>query len=281
MKKKIIEKFSSSSKKEMTTVDQPPNKSSSVLIKTAIILPLVLFGLWLLKLVYLPPAEAKKTPMLSKPSFETGIFHRILTGQEAVSHNRFHMLDGALAQPEPFHPLCTNCHGTYPHSKEKKVRSLLNFHNGFMACAVCHVRKAADDRDYSFVWVDRQTGLMATSVKGGFGKYPAKIFPIQVTAKGQKRLFRPVSEKAAEEFLRLKDKFSPDQMAQAKIKLHEGISKKPVFCTECHKKDGYIDFAELGFPKNRIDHLTSTEVAGMIGNYETFYLPEAIDFAAD
>jgi hypothetical protein len=129
--------------------------------------------------------------------------------------------------------------------------------------------------------VDRQTGLTARKVKGGFGKYPAKIFPMQVTASGQKKLFRPVSEKGAEEFLRLKDKFTPDQVAQAKIKLHEGVSKKPVFCVECHKKNGYLNFAKLGFSKNRVDHLISTEVAGMIDKYETFYLPEAIDFAAD
>ena len=117
--------------------------------------------------------------------------------------------------------------------------------------------------------------------KGQFGKYPAKIFPARRTIRGQSRIFQPVEEKEAEEFLSLKDKFTPDQMAQAKIKLHEGVSKKPVFCNECHKKNGYFDFVKLGFPKNRIDHLTSTEVAGMIEKYETFYLPEAIDFGAE
>lgn len=267
--------------KTITKTDEPSKSLTHVLIKTAIILPLIVFGLWLLKLLYLPSVEVRKLPAVARPSSEIGIFQRILMDKKPLSAGHFHMLDGAITQPEPFHPLCTNCHGTYPHIKEKKVRSLLNFHTGYMACSVCHVRKAPDDQDYFFVWVDRQTGMTAMSVKGEFGKYPAKIFPMQITAGGRKKLFRPVSEKAAEEFLRLKDKFSPDQMAQAKIKLHEGVSKKPVFCTECHKKDGYFDFAKLRFPKNRVDHLVSTEVAGMIENYETFYLPEAIDFGAD
>jgi hypothetical protein len=281
MKRKIMGKLTGPAKKTETKTNGPPKSSSLVLLKTAIIFPLVLFGLWLLKGVYFLPLEAQKTPAVSKTSLDAGIFQRILMDKKPVPRGHFHILDDAITPLEPFHPLCTNCHGTYPHGKEKKVRSLLNFHTGFMACSVCHVRKASDDRDYFFVWVDRQTGLTARKVKGGFGKYPAKIFPMQVTASGQKKLFRPVSEKGAEEFLRLKDKFTPDQVAQAKIKLHEGISKKPVFCIECHKKDGYFDFAKLGFPKNRVDHLVSTEVAGMIENYETFYFPEAIDFVAD
>jgi hypothetical protein len=240
--------------KTITKNDEPSKSSTHVLIKTAIILPLIVFGLWMLKLLYLPSVEARKTPAVDRPSSEISIFQRILMDKKPLSAGHFHMLDGAITLPEPFHPLCTNCHGTYSHSKEKKVRSLLNFHTGFMACSVCHVRKASGDRDYFFVWVDRQTGRTTMSVKGEFGKYPAKIFPMQITARGQKKLFRPVSEKAAEEFLRLKDKFTPD---------------------------GYINFTKLGFPKNRVDHLISTEVAGMIENYETFYLPEVIDFGAD
>ena len=267
--------------KTITGTDEPSKSLKHILIKTVIILPLIVFGLWLLKLLYLPSVEARKTPAAASLSSEIGIFQRILMDKKPLSAGHFHMLDGAITQPEPFHPLCTNCHGTYPHSKEKKVRSLLNFHTGFMACSVCHVRKASDDMDYVFVWVDRQTGMITMSVKGEFGKYPAKIFPAQLTARGQRRIFQPVGEKEAEEFLRLKDKFTPDQMAQAKIKLHEGVSKKPVFCNECHKKNGYFNFTKLGFPQNRVDHLTSTEVVGMIENYETFYLPEAIDFGAE
>jgi hypothetical protein len=118
------------------------------------------------------------------------------------------------------------------------------------------------------------------SVEGGFGRYPAKIYPMRKSADGHLQILHPVNEKAAEEFMRLKDKFTPDQMAKAKIKLHENISKKPVFCNECHKKDGYFDFAKLGFPENRVDHLTSTEITGMIDKYETFYMPEAIDFGS-
>jgi hypothetical protein len=66
-----------------------------------------------------------------------------------------------------------------------------------------------------------------------------------------------------------------------KAKLHEHISDKPVFCSDCHKKDGYLDFKELGFPKQRIDHLNSTEIVGMIEKYKKFYLPSQIDFGIE
>ena len=50
---------------------------------------------------------------------------------------------------------------------------------------------------------------------------------------------------------------------------------------DCHKKDGYLDFAKLGYPRNRVDHLASSEVASMIEKYETFYLPAVIDFSGN
>lgn len=177
------------------------------------------------------------------------------------------------------------CHGSYPHSKGKKVRALLNLHTGFIACSVCHARQDLGDENLTpknqkvkFLWVNRQTGEMTKKVEGEYGKYPSEIFPIRFTEDRQEKIFRPVNAKAAKQFLKLKDKFTPDQTSQAKIKLHERISEKPVFCSGCHKKDGYLDFSALGFTKRRVDHLVSTEVVGMIDKYKTFYLPSAIDF---
>jgi hypothetical protein len=274
--KRVVGRLEPAAKK-----DRKPPKAAKVVIKTAVLLPIILFALWLLKLVYFPHAEARKSDSLAKPTVEQGIFTKILRDDGPIPKEHFHIVDEHIAQAEPYHPICQECHGSYPHSKEKKVRSILNFHGGFLACMVCHVRKAPDDKSFSFVWVNRQTGATSMKVEGGFGKYPAKIFPIRATAGRRLEIIHPVDEKAAEEFMRLKDQFSADQMAKAKIKLHENISKKPVFCNECHKKEGYFDFAKLGFPANRVDHLTSTEITGMIEKYETFYMPESIDFGSN
>jgi len=251
-----------------------------ILVKAVFAVPLFLFGLWLMQLLYFPEGKAVTREILPQPA-EEDIFSKILREEKPVPRGHFHMIDEEIRHAEPFQPVCLTCHGTYPHSKEKKVRSILNFHNGFFACAVCHVRKEPGDEAFSFIWVDRETGITSRAVAGEYGRYPAKIFPVQVTERGVEHIIHPVSEKSAQEFLKHKDKYTADQIAQAKSKLHERLTKKPVFCTECHKEGGYFDFAKLGYPKNRVDHLTSSEVATMIEKYETFYLPEVIDFSGN
>jgi len=250
------------------------------LLKFIYILPFLLFGAWLLKLVYfpseVPKVEAKKTEETQQIAPEDVIFEKILLQKDTVP-----IVDEYVSRPEQVSPVCLTCHGTYPHSKEEKVRSILNFHGGFMACSVCHAREKHDQHLIYFAWVDRETGEITKQVEGEYGKYPAKIYPIQITKGVRTRIFRPVSEEAAQQFLKYKNKYTPDQIAQAKAKLHEHVSKKPVFCSECHKRDGYLDFKELGFPQQRIDHLNSTEIVGMIEKYKKFYLPSQIDFGLE
>jgi mono/diheme cytochrome c family protein len=261
-------------------------KIPALLTKAVYILPFILFAAWLLQLLYFPKLEviklgaARLTPIL-KPTEEQDVFSKILTSRDPVSSGHFHMIDEYISQPETMAPLCLTCHGNYPHSKERKVRALLNSHTGFIACAVCHAQKKLFSKDTIFAWVERETGEIVSTVKGQYGKYPAKIFPVHIDTQGQKKIVRPVEEKAAGQYLKIKDKYNPDQAAQAKIKLHENISTTPVFCSDCHTKNGYLDFKELGFPVPRVNHLNSTEVVGLVEKYKTFYLPSVIDFSSE
>jgi hypothetical protein len=251
------------------------------LVKLLIGVPLLIFSFWLLHLIYFPEFGLSALWEEPPPREDHQVFQKILQTEDTVPADHFHMVDHHISdQPEPYRPLCYLCHGKYPHSKEKRVRSFLNMHSGFMACSVCHVRKDPEEEEYYFVWVDRQTGHVSMGVEGGFGRYPAKIFPMLETGRGEKRIFRPVSEQAAEEFIQLKNQFTPDQMSLAKTKLHQRLTEKPVFCGECHKKDGYFDFSALGFAKNREDYLVSNEIAQMIEHYKTFYIPEPINFGS-
>lgn len=250
----------------------------SVLVRFLYGLPFVLLGLWLLHLVYLPDMAFSNYIEFDEPGNTQDVFESIKKDKEPAPREHFHMIDEYITRAEPMAPLCLNCHGTYPHSKEKKIRSILNFHNGFIACAVCHARKESDDQSIEFAWVDRNTGTIQERVEGAYGKYPAKIFPIRLLPSDSKTIVHPVDERAARQYLKYKDSFTPDQVAQAKIKLHANISSKPVFCSDCHRKAGYLDFKALGFSPQRIAHLNSTEVVGMIDKYKTFYLPAEIDF---
>jgi len=255
-------------------------KNLIFLVKAISAVLLVLFGLMMLKQLYFHDGKSEKSSdtKTQVSENEAGIITEIVEQENTLNRTHFHMVDEDTRLMTHYEPICMTCHGTYPHSKEKKVRAFLNFHNGFLACSVCHTRKDLRNREHYFAWVDHDTGAISDAVEGGYGKYPAKIFPIETGADGSKKIVRPVNDQSAKEYLSLKDTFTPDQIAQAKVKLHEQITDKPVFCTDCHKKDGYFDYTRLGFPKNRIDHLTSTEVASMIDKYTTFYLPSAIDF---
>jgi hypothetical protein len=250
------------------------------LVKAVFVLPLFVFGLWLIQALYFPELRSAKPEGPLQTDGGDDFFRKIGLQKAPVPRDHFHMIDAFIFQPGPYEPICRTCHGTYAHSKEKRIRSFLNSHEGFLACAVCHVRKEPADKSISFTWVDRQTGVASMAVEGKYGKFPAQIFPKRVFASGQEEIIRPMSEKSAQAFLEHREKLTPDQVAHAKAKLHEHISKKPVVCLECHKSGGYLDFAELGFAKNRVDHLTSSEVASMIEKYETFYLPEVLDLGA-
>lgn len=251
------------------------------LLKVAYLLPILLFGLWLLQMLYFPQLEARKIAEFVKSKKEENIFKTFLIQKDAVPREHFHMTDEYVTRKEPILPLCSTCHGTYPHSKEKKVRAILNFHTGFIACSVCHARKEPGTKDIIFKWVHWKTGEILDKVKGEYGKYPAEIFPVKIDDKGRKTIFRPVDYQSAKHYLLIRQKLTSDQIAQAKIKLHEHISEKPVFCSDCHKKDGYLDFIKLGFSRQRVNHLNSTEVVGMIQKYKTFYLPSEIDFGVE
>jgi len=257
-------------------------KLPAFVLKAVYILPFLLFGLWLIQMLYLPRLEAKKIiGMTQHKEKDKNVFRTILEQDGPVARGHFHMIDEYITKQEPNPPLCLTCHGTYPHSKEKKVRSILNFHTGFIACAVCHARREPGDKSIDFAWIDRETGEIVAQVQGEYGKYTAKIFEIQISAEGHKQIFRPVDDETARQYLLIKAEYSPDQVAQAKIKLHEHLSSKPVFCSDCHQKDGYLDYAKLGFSTTRINHLNSTEVVGMIEKYKTFYLPSEIDFGVE
>lgn len=249
-----------------------------LVLKAVYLLPFLLFGLWLLQLLYFPHFKVEKLFAVTE---EQILAAAVKKDMAPAPRGHFHMIDEFVSQPEQSPPFCLRCHGTYPHLKEKKVRSILNFHTGFIACSVCHARKKPGDEHIVFGWIDHISGEPVLKAEGEYGKYSAKIFPLQIGEQGQKSIFRPMDDQAARQYLAIKDEYSPDQVAVAKIKLHEHLTTKPVFCSDCHQKEGYLDFAQLGFPLARINHLNSSEVVGMIEKYKTFYLPSEIDFGSE
>jgi cytochrome c553 len=256
-------------------------------LKGIYLAPIFAFGIWLISIVYLQGHEFKSPTSREKAKKDVGGFNILMPKQETVPRDHFHMIDQYVETQRDNQPVCVTCHGSYAHGKEKRVRAILNMHDGYIACAVCHARQgdghgdgkgAGAGKEMDFLWVDRETGEFKPAIKGEYGKYPARIFPIAYSAQGAGRIFTPITAEAAQAFLDRLPGLTPDQAKQARAALHDALSKEAVSCADCHKKDGYLDFKALGFPQQRIDHLISTEFVGMIEKYKTFHLPSVIDF---
>ncbi len=264
-------------------------KTLIYLIKMAYIAPFAIFILWLLQLAYFPhlvyipkfieamkpKVEVAKT--VTEISGKKEMIKKIEHQSDPIPRGHFHITDEYIErlihQLETNPDLCLKCHGTYPHKKDKKKRSILNLHNGFMACEVCHVRKGPKDDNISFAWVNLKTGEISMKVKGGYGKYPAKIVPIKQIAGRTERLDEMVAREFSQEYLELKNKYTSDQLAEVK-KVHEhNLTKEPIICNDCHTTNGYLDLAGLGFSRHRVNRLSSSEIPNMLQKYEKFYFP--------
>lgn len=249
--------------------------------------PIFAFGIWLINMVYFQGHEVNRPASGNGEKKAVSVFKVLMPKQETLPLGHFHMVDQYVETRGKYQPVCVVCHGSYAHGKDKKVRAMLNMHDGYIACAVCHVRQDDSQADgqpgrtgqrLDFLWVDRQTGEFKRAVEGEYGKYPAQIFPVADSGQGTGHIYTPITVEAAQTFLKLLPGLTKDEASKAREKLHEPLSEKPVSCADCHKTDGYLDFHSLGFPQQRIDHLISTEFVGMIEKYETFHLPSVIDF---
>ncbi len=229
--------------------------------------------LFLAKLLYFPSqaaSEIKQAQLLIGKQVKEETEARKWMGH-------FHNIDKTIYLKLPHPPVCMKCHGLYPHSKSPEIRSLLNMHTYFFACEVCHVRKDSLKGKVKFVWFDNKTGAVVKQLKGNNGVYGAMLVPVLITADGKKIRMDQMNKDFVEEYLKVKDKLTPEEQAKAKALLHRHLSRKPVQCNECHRKDGYLNFVAIGYSPERAKSLYRTEVARMIGRYMKFYLPTMFD----
>jgi len=238
---------------------------------TVIFISLFSFCAWLIWLTYF------------RASYEvSAIGAEYSSEMEAIAYKKrstsehFHNIDDFVIAGAESTSVCLQCHGNYPHSKAADIRSFLNAHTFFLACETCHIKKR-EGETMMHVWLDNQTGEELLRLEGKAGNYGAKIVPLIKEGGQFRRLDISTDEKFIKEYLKLRATFNADQNAEAKIRIHKDISKKPVFCDECHRKQGYINFKELLYPPVVVRRLERGEAAGMIKKYKKFYLPTMFD----
>lgn len=183
--------------------------------------------------------------------------------------------------------VCMHCHGDFPHSKTKSVRSLLNMHTQFIGCMTCHVdEKKLAGAELRFEWLnfsgikvtgpafgtglDTQTGdLLATD------DYYSKIVTFKQQADRRELLEITEDNPEAKQFIAVHEQLSEQDNEAMKAKFHGPISPKGHLCTRCHVQEekSFLPLRKLGFSDRRIESLTNLNIVGIMQKYTEFYMP--------
>lgn len=190
---------------------------------------------------------------------------------------------------------CFYCHGDYPHSKTRMIRTLLNMHTQFVGCMTCHTNedKIPEDK-YSFAWLN-YSGIEVTGPHFGTSLNPetgflvstddyfSKIVVYAETEDG-KTLMEAIEDKPdVQEFLQVKDQLSDADKEAMKKRIHKLVRRKGRFCDRCHASEekSYLPFRELGFSEQRIFDVTNLNIIGVVKKYKKFHLPNLFKKESD
>lgn len=212
-----------------------------------------------------------------------GLAKKAVARQEMVTEP-FHGIDNAVLAGLKSKSWCLRCHEDYAHSKSNETRAMLNAHAFFMACEVCHIPPAPGDR-VEYKWLSRSDNSSPLAeLKGKPGEYGGKIIPF----KTENGVVRRLDENAAA-VQRLDENWATVERAAAagenlediqkrkalmlNTQIHDDLSKKPIFCDDCHKENGLLNFEQLLYSSQRAKTLTLSQSANVIKRYKEFYLP--------
>jgi hypothetical protein len=201
--------------------------------------------------------------------------YRVLEEQRIEGH--FHHIGFDIGPDKRSY--CIECHGDMPHDNIKELRAFMNMHAFFINCQTCHIKLEESKKTGVFKWYERTTGKIVDSpvTTSKPGTYKAKIIPFEYENGKLVRLDSQERIDFAREFKEKEKTLTETQRSKAKKLIHNIVSKNPYICEDCHQKESpLLPFEELGYPKERIDSIVSTEVVGMIKKYTEFYMPRML-----
>lgn len=185
-------------------------------------------------------------------------------------------------------PVCFYCHGDYPHSKQRMIRTLLNMHTQFIGCMTCHNDpRKIDEKTLSFYWlnysgiavkgppygtsIDRKTGFLVDT-----DNLYSKIVAYTSRNGGNELLEITEDTPDVKEFIEVREKLSEKDRDAVKKAFHKVVSAKGRFCTRCHVSENksYLPFRKLGFSDRRILDVTNLNIVGIVDKYRQFYMPK-------
>ena len=224
-------------------------------------------------------------PMVKKfQEKESPILKEFIQHQKAEEHRHFHHSFDYPEIPEELRPVCFICHSKLPHGKTKKIRAMLNMHTNFFACETCHLEINEGEtvvyRWYSPMEKNPKGSFFGTSYDPETGELKnaddhfSKIIPFYKKDKLLEPTLHMQQGAMARDYVRVRDKLTPEQREGVTKKFHVDIRLKGPECQTCHASDGILDFKKLGFSEKRIADLENLSIKGLITKYDEFYLPD-------
>lgn len=206
---------------------------------------------------------------------------------EIEKHRHFHMVaDETRRLPEDLRPVCFICHSDLPHSENKRIRSLMNLHTQFFVCETCHIKEKPGTtivyKWYNPLDPDPPGPFYGTSYDPDTGSLSlgkdliSKIAPYYKQDDKVWSAIEIQDAPMARDFMKVRDRLTPEQRQGITNKFHEDIKPKGHECNRCHTENSILDYEQLGFVDNRADNLRKLVVVGMIQKYESWYLPELV-----
>ena len=199
-------------------------------------------------------------------------------------HRHFHHILDYPQLPEAERPVCFICHSDFPHTKNKKVRALLNMHTQYLVCETCHIKEQVDTQivyKWHSPYDDNPQGpFLGTSYDPVTGHLVevedkfSKLTPFYQKGDKLQSAIQKQDVPLARDYMKVRDQLTPEQRDGVKNKFHVNVREKGHDCKTCHAEKGILDFKKLGFADNRIEDLVQLNVKGMLTKYEEFYLPD-------
>ncbi|MFA5241216.1 MAG: hypothetical protein WC392_02445 [Sulfuricella sp.] len=224
---------------------------------------LVSFSIWLVYLTYFKGAQRDEETLAKKA-----------VPRQEMLYESFHGIDESVLAGSKSKSWCLKCHEDLSHSKSKEARGMLNAHSFFLACEVCHIAPKEGEK-FEYKWLQRGSNTPLTALKGQPGDYGGTIIPFKTENGVSRRLdenpeaLQFLDESAAKD----SDGDYEKRKMRLNTDIHKEFSPKPIFCDECHRENGPLDFVQLMYSPQRAQLLTFGEGANIIKQYKDFYLP--------
>lgn len=207
--------------------------------------------------------------------------------EEFEIHRHFHNIVEFPEVPRTARSVCYICHSDYPHSKTKKVRSLLNMHTQYFVCETCHI-KEKEEAEIVYKWYnplnDNPRGpFFGTSYDPETGNIAevedliSRMAPYFKIGDKIESAIQMQDAPLAQDYMKVRDKLTPEQRDGVKNKFHGNVKPKGNDCKTCHSKESILDYKTLGFAENRIVDLEQLNIKGLMTKYKTFYLPDLFE----